>query len=250
MRHRSAASRPLALGLLILLCPPITVAATDEETIAALQAQVAALSERLEALESRRAIPIEEYQVPVAVTPKPSAPSWADRIKLAGDFRYRHETIDEDFADDKRHRNRIRARPVLTAEITDTVDVGFGLSTGGDDPVSGNQTLGGAFSKKPIGIDLAYFTWNAPLDGLSITGGKHKNPVYRTGDNGLLWDGDLRPEGANVVYKVGGLTLTGLFTWVPESSGSDTLAVGGQVTWNAQIGDVNGLLIGAGYYDL
>ena len=37
---------------------------------------------------------------------------------------------------------RIRARTELSARINDAVTVGFGLATGGDDPVSTNQTLG------------------------------------------------------------------------------------------------------------
>ncbi len=250
MRHRSAAGGLLALGVL-LLCPiPAFTATAEEDTIAALQAQVAALSERLEALESRRAIPIQDYEAPAPTAPTPSTPSWTDRIKLSGDFRYRHESIDAEFADGTRHRNRIRARPAITAEVSESVDVGLGLATGGEEPTSSNQTLGGAFSKKPINVDLAYFNWRTPLDGLAVTAGKYKNPLYRPGDSALLWDSDLRPEGANVTFKSGGWKMTGLMNWITESSGSDSLAFGGQVAWSAPIGEGRNLLIGTGYYDL
>ncbi|MGE0622699.1 MAG: putative porin [Pseudomonadales bacterium] len=250
MKHWFAASLYLGLGLLFLLYPSRGLPATQEDTIAALQAQVAALTERLEALESRKAIPIQDYEAPTPVAPPPSTPGWTDRIKLSGDFRYRHETIDAEFADSDRHRNRIRARPALTAQITDTVDVGLGLATGGDDPASANQTLGEAFSKKPINVDLAYFNWRTPLDGLAVTAGKYKNPLYRAGDNGLIWDSDLRPEGSNVTFKSGGLTLTGLMNWITESSGSDNLFYGGQASWSAALGAESGLRIGAGFYEL
>lgn len=250
MKHWSHASLCLGLGLLVLLCPPRGHAATDEDTIATLQAQVAALTERLEALEARKAIPIQDYEAPAPTAPRPSAPDWTDRIKLSGDFRYRHETIDAEFADSDRHRNRIRARPALTAQVTENVDVGLGLATGGNDPASANQTLGDGFSKKPINVDLAYFNWRTPLDGLAVTAGKYKNPLHRAGDNGLIWDSDVRPEGSNVTFKSGGLTLTGLMNWITESSGSDSLVFGGQASWSAPLGERNGLRLGAGYYDL
>lgn len=251
MTHWTAASRRLGPGLLFLLCPLLGyAAATEEDTIAALQAQVAALTERLEALEARRTVPIQDYEAPAPAAPQASAPGWTDRIKLSGDFRYRHESIDAEFDDGSRHRNRIRARPAITAEVTDTVDVGFGLATGGEEPTSSNQTLGGGFSKKPISVDLAYFDWRTPVDGLAVTAGKYKNPLHRVGDNSLLWDSDLRPEGSTVTYKAGGFELTGLMNWITESSGDDNLVFGGQVAWNAAIGDRNGLTIGAGFYDL
>ena len=84
--------------------------------------------------------------------------SWAEKIKWKGDFRYRYEDIEEDGKDD-RDRNRIRARPALVAKTSDTTEVGFGLATGGDDPVSTNQTLGGGGSTKDVRLDLAYATW-------------------------------------------------------------------------------------------
>ncbi|MGD8416810.1 MAG: putative porin [Pseudomonadales bacterium] len=242
-------SRRLLLGLSVLMTTPMASGATaDEETIAALQAQVAALTARLDALEERRQVPIEEYRTPVA-TSRASSPGWTDRIKLSGDFRYRHESIDA-ASSDTRHRNRIRARPALTAKVTDSVDVGLGLATGGDSPTSANQTLGESFTKKPIALDLAYFSWDTPVDGLNVTGGKYKNPLFRPEGNGLIWDSDLRPEGMNVNYAAGGLTLTGLMNWVTESSGSDNVIFGGQARWAAPMGEDRQLIVGAGYYDL
>lgn len=250
--------RYLPRGLLVLLmslATPALVQAeetmSDAETIALLKAQLAALTERLDAVESREKIRIETYKAPVTAPPQAqSTPSWTDRIKWKGDFRYRHESIDAEFAEDKRHRNRIRARPALEAEVSDSVKVILGLGTGGEDPTSANQTLGDGFSSKNIRVDMAYFDWATPLEGLSILGGKYKNPLHRTGGNGLLWDSDLRPEGMLASYKRGGLRVSGLFNWLSESSGSDSLAFGGQVDWTTNIGEGNQLLIGLGYYDL
>lgn len=254
MNPRELMSRMLLLGLLTLALSPAAFAdaentTNDADTIAALKIQLEALTARLEAVESREKIRIDTYEAPVTATAAPASASWTDRIKMKGDFRYRHETIDADFADNTRHRNRIRARPALTAKVNDSVEVGFGLATGGEDPTSSNQTLGDSFSSKNIVLDLAYFDWDTQIDGLSITGGKYKNPVHRTGGNGLIWDGDLRPEGMFARYENSGFRFSGLFNWVSESSSKDSLAFGGQADWSTNFGD-NKLLLGAGYYDL
>jgi hypothetical protein len=240
----------ILLGGSFFLVSPRLHAATDDDVIAALQAQVAELSARLEAIESRSRIREDTYQMPTTGAAARPEPSWSDRIRLKGDFRYRHESIDAEFADNDRHRNRIRARPAIVADVTDTVEVGFGIATGSDDPVSTNQTLGDSFSSKPVNLDLAYFDWSTPLDGLNVLGGKYKNPLHRTGGNGLIWDSDLRPEGLVANYRRGGLNVIGLVNWVTESSSKDNLAFGGQVGWSTPIGEASKVLIGAGYYDL
>jgi hypothetical protein len=249
MKNRIRRTAGLVLGTLVFCTAHAAAAAVDDEIIAALQAQLAELSDRLEALEARKSVPVETYEAPRLTAPS-AASGWSERIKIKGDFRYRHETIDAEFSDDTRHRQRIRARPAIVADVTDTVEVGFGLATGGDNPVSTNQTLGNAFSSKSLNLDLAYFDWETPLDGFSVLGGKYKNQVHRTGGNGLIWDSDLRPEGLTAVYGRGGLKLVGQVNWVTESSGSDNLAFGGQVGWTTSIGESSKLLIGAGYYDL
>lgn len=188
----------LGMSLALVLIANSALAATDEEVIAELQAQLAALSARLEKLESRNQVPESEYQIPATAPIAAATPGWEDRIRLKGDFRYRHDTIDAEFADRNRHRQRIRARPAIEADVSDNLEVGFGLATGSDNPVSSNQTLGDGFSSKAINLDLAYFDWSTGVDGLHVVGGKFKNPLQRAGGNGLIWDSDLRP-GKSVV---------------------------------------------------
>ena len=116
---------------------------------------------------------------------------WAEKVKWQGDFRYRGESIDD--GGNERDRQRIRARAALIAKPVENIEVGLGMATGGDDPVSTNQTLGGGGSTKDLRLDLAYAKWQPGAFWLS--GGKVKNPYFRTYKSALVWDGDFRPEG-------------------------------------------------------
>ncbi|MFV2090046.1 MAG: putative porin [Pseudomonadales bacterium] len=238
------------VSLTVVLIANGARATTDDQVIAELQAQLAALSARLEQLESRQRIPESRYEVPAIAPLAAASTTWADRIRMKGDFRYRHEVIDAEFNGKRRQRQRIRARPAFEADITGNLKVGFGLASGGDDPVSSNQTLGDAFSTKGLNMDLAYFDWSTSIDGLNVRGGKFKNPLHRTGGAGLLWDSDLRPEGISAVFERGGLNITALGLWANESSQSrDELVLGGQAFWSSNFGTEANLRIGAGYYD-
>lgn len=236
----------------IWLCAGVVACATsravaDEDqaaTIARLEAHIARLEARLEALEGVRT---ERLDAPGPKTARASTSSWTERVAVKGDFRYRHEAFDIERREE-RHRQRIRARINLTGQVSDALEVGFGLASGGDDPVSTNQTLGDGFSSKGVVIDLAYAKWTAPIKGLDVSLGKFRNPLHRAGGHGLVWDGDLRPEGVAVRYSAGNWFARGLGGWVNESSGSaDTLLIGTQVGSRMPLG--KGELLGAvGYY--
>jgi hypothetical protein len=235
----------LSLSLAALLVAPASTAATHDEVIAELQAQLATLTERLNSLEARR-IPERQYVTPTVSTRAPATPSWSNRIKLQGDFRFRQEHVDADNSS-QRNRQRIRARPAIIAGLTDTVDVGFGLATGDDDPVSSNQTLGEGSSSKGINLDLAYVNWQTPIEGMSLRAGKYQNTMRRVGGNGLVWDSDLRPEGVAGVYERNNWFGTAFWLWKDESGGEDDSVVwGGQAGWQGNIRNMN-LLMGAGY---
>jgi hypothetical protein len=167
----------ILLGLTVILFSQPALAQVDPDELQALREQVRILTQRLDELEkanqqtsqniaqaneatTAQVNKVVEEKVDKAVTEqvdeRMAAVSWAERIRLKGDFRYRYETIKEEDVDN-RNRNRIRARFHLEADVTDTVQVGFGLATGGEDPVSSNQTLGGGGSSKDVRLDLAYF---------------------------------------------------------------------------------------------
>jgi hypothetical protein len=222
----------------LLLLSPLTVQAATEDELAAMRAQLQALSERLDRLEaenreltaanSELRKDSSETAVAVAAASEKTAAvaaeleeqisqsSWTDTIRWKGDFRYRYESFDiEDRPN--RDRNRIRARAALIADVTPTIEVGLGLASGGDDPVSSNQTLGGGGSSKELTLDLAYFDWSG-LKDTNVYGGKFSNNVHRSGRNGLLWDGDWRPEGVGVEWDNGLLFANGVGDWIESDS--------------------------------
>lgn len=239
---------------------PSAVATVSAEEFAEMKADMQTLMDRFEALAAENAQLRQQQQGTaeqvVAIRGGQEAASWAERIKISGDFRYRYQnddvaaTVDNGGEGATRNRQRIRARPAIIAQLPSRVEVGFGLATGSDDPVSTNQTLGGGGSSKPINLDLAYMDWTA-VDGLHLVAGKFKNALVRAGDNGLLWDSDWRPEGLQVVYDNGGLLFgTALGTWLESDSSKDS-----EFAYGLQGGvrlDVLGakLKAGLGYYQV
>ena len=250
----------LAAGLLV---SSAAFAAVSDEEIQELRAQLALLSQRLEDLAAENAelrqaqdasaSALAEVQTTVTEVASAATPaageSWPDRIRLDGDFRYRYERIDPEGSDTRR-RNRIRARVNVIADLADDLEVGFGLATGGDDPVSTNQTLGAGGSSKSVALNLAYADWQA-LDGLHLIGGKFKNPLYRAGKQALLWDGDWTPEGFAMSYGRDWFFANAIATFLESDTGTgrDTLAWGAQFGASGEFGGAR-LTGGLAYYSI
>ncbi|MFN7087414.1 MAG: putative porin [Burkholderiales bacterium] len=143
-----------------------------------------------------------------------AVPEWLDRLKWDGDIRVRYQAdlfsknnapeavfqsagqnISNTLED--RHRERIRLRLGLNANVTSMVDAGVRITTGNTaDPVSTNQTLGTTGNKYTLVLDRAFLKLT-PLDDLSISAGRIPNPFFSTD---LVWDDDLNFEGAAVRY--------------------------------------------------
>jgi hypothetical protein len=259
------------MGLSLIFFSNTALAQVSEDEIQLLRQQIQMLTDRLDQLESQNeqlTKTIEETNQQVAaeteavveakvdetidakvdekVAEKMAAVSWAERIRWSGDFRYRYENIDYENKDD-RNRSRIRARTHMEADLMPTLKVGIGLATGGDDPVSSNQTIGGGGSSKDIKLDLAYFNWSG-LENTNITGGKFKNFLIRPGKKGLQWDDDWRPEGLGGIWDNGTFFVQGLGTWLEgDSKNGTTFAWVAQAGFNLKIGDTGKLKIGGGY---
>ncbi len=186
---------------------------------------------------------------------------WAGKVALTGDVRYRYEAISDDTLNSSgaistadRYRDRIRARIAATAKATDTLTVGIGLTTAeAQDPRSGNQSLGGVFSKKPIELDLAYFDWKFASWG-NLIGGKMKTPLVKGAQN-LFWDIDITPEGVAFTFSRGIWFGSAYNFWLNEIGGNENTVTSDPMIHGAQIGarlPVAGstLTLALHYYDL
>lgn len=242
--------RNATLAALLAVTFALTTAATGQprasDEIAALRAEIAALAERLDRLEQSTA-PARSDAAPRVVAPRAEGVG-SPSIRFSGDLRYRHESIDEDGVEE-RHRHRLRGRFGVTADVASNVRVGLQLATGGDDPVSANQTLDTGFDRKPIGVDRAFFSW-AATDALTFTGGKMANPFFRPGDHHLVYDGDLSPEGLAVQYARGDWFASYAGLWVEErSAANDSIMLGGQFGYRRTLHNGVRVTAGASYYD-
>ena len=234
----------LAGGIAAILASTAVSAQVPQAEWEQFKAQFSAMSERVKALEienqklraaSSNTIKVEDLaatNAEVASLKEQNAESsWADTITWKGDYRFRYENIDQEGRDD-RERYRIRARPALVAKTSATTEVGFGMATGGDDPVSTNQTLGGGGTHKELNLDLAYATWTG-LENTAITGGKFVNPFYSVEKNQLIFDSDFRPEGVGLSWAGDMLFATGTYSFVESDSDKNDYGI-----WAVQLGAV------------
>lgn len=212
----------------------------------------ASLRAQNEALKSPPAIPAAAVATS-APPPKPAAVDWTSRIAARGDLRYRWEQTHDDVTnrdgnDDTRYRDRIRARLGFDAKVTDQITATLLVATGGDDPRSANQTLGGANSRKPIGFDMAYFDWKYARWG-NLTGGKMKYPLVRAGQS-MFFDADVNPEGLALGFNRGIWFGSAYSFGVEErATAADAMLYGGQIGARVAINDSN-LMLALQYSDL
>lgn len=173
--------------------------------------------------------------------------SWTDSISIKGDVRLRYDTTREE-GDPDRDRGRFRARLGLTADVNENVTAIVQFATGGDNPVSTNQSFDGGFDRKDLGLDLAYLDWT-PNDNTHVYGGKMKNPLHRAGGHALIWDSDLNPEGVAIKYETGGFFGTAGLLFVEErSTADDSLLSVLQGGYSFEVADGAQLTAGIGYF--
>lgn len=255
MRNTLAA----ALIAATLTCAGPSVAQPSASTeIAAIRAEIAALSQRLERLEqaggaTADAAPALAPAAQAAAAPRvveePRLAAVPPNVKFSGDLRYRHEAINEEGAAAERERQRIRARFGVTADVASNVRVGLTLATGNDDPVSANQSLDTGFSRKAIGVDRAFFSW-AATEQLTFTGGKMANPFFRPGNHHLIYDNDLNPEGLALRYSGANWFVNYAGLWVEErAAADDSIMLGGQFGYRHALDGGKRITAGVGYYD-
>ena len=184
------------------------------------------------------------------------------RFRPIGDVRLRFEPIYQDLTPD-RYRARVRLRIGVEGKLNEDFLGGFQLATGTteNDPVSTNFTDSQFFSRKPIGVDKAWVTYQ-PLahKWLLLTGGKFA-PIWLKSSSWL--DPDLNPEGAAEKLSfdlkhagfVKNVSLVGMQLVYNEAAGSDlpislggdSDAFGGQASVTLQFGKrITSTLAGTG----
>jgi hypothetical protein len=216
---------------------------SQSQDLDSLKAQIEALQSKVEALEQS-----QDRATDAVAQTKAGMGDWVSRFTWKGDLRYRHELVDAEESSSDRHRHRVRARFGFAAKINDTVTGTVQLATQGDDrdPRSTNQTLGEGFTRKGVGIDLAYLDWK-PVEGFNVMLGKMPQPWQKTGS--YFWDNDVTPEGVAFKIAQGAFFATAFHYWLSErSSASDATLTGGQLGLTGQVG--NAKVTGAvGYFD-
>ena len=220
----------------------------DAVTIEELRAQIAALSSRIEQLEEGNEListTVEGDRRSVRDA------SWTEKFQISGDMRPRFEHIDDDLESSDRNRDRVRARIAVDANLGDNWSAGIGMASGGTDPISTNQTLGGGGFSKDLRLDLAYVTYEG-FSNTALSVGKLRNSFYKPGGQNLIFDSDFRPEGVAVAYATERLSINA-GTMILESddkfSGQDK-----ETLWGMQLAyeftlDAGSLTLGTSYYD-
>lgn len=98
-----------------------------------------------------------------------------------------------------RQRMRLRARFGARGKAGAEFDWGVRVATGNyADLISTNTTLTDFFTRKPVGLDLAYINYHPKaLPGFQVQAGKFDTPWTRTE---LTWDNDITVEGLSESY--------------------------------------------------
>ena len=239
---------------LYLIFIPVNASTSEMDELKAmvlsLSGQVTQLQQRLQILEQEN---VQQDTVIASYEAHREQSDWTEKLLVKGDFRYRYDRYDDERDSQSRSRDRLRARAHLEATLDERTRVGLGIASGDDDPLSTNQTLGSVASTKDLRLDLAWFQYEL-MDDLQWMGGKFKNPVHRVGGHFLVWDGDLRPEGMNLVYESGNLHATVGYNHLEsdnrEGRQDDVSFWVGQADYNWQFSDSSSLLLGVGYYDI
>ena len=169
------------------------------------------------------------------------------RFRFTGDVRVRGEDFFQDCsACVTRNRARIRLRFGVEGKLTEDFTGGFLLASGSlGDSNSTNETLTNFFTRKTIGIDRAFVTYQpVAAKWISLTGGKFAFTWQRTP---MTFDSDLNPEGFTEKFSfdlkspvLKNFTVQGIQLLYNENSkGDDSFAVGGQVSSKLDLGFMN-----------
>lgn len=137
------------------------------------------------------------------------------KIEWSGDLRARLENFwydEDDLGSERanRTRGRYRLRIAAKAKVNEWTTVRFRLASGLDDIRSTNVSFGNVndFNNDGIRIDQAFIEFKAPKpwlgenNSLKLLVGKSSNPFrWKNGKDYLIWDSDITPEGASLLFE-------------------------------------------------
>lgn len=169
--------------------PDVYAMAAADDQVAELQS----LRERVQALEEKIG---PDAQAPTHASAA-DAKNTLGNLAFSGDARYRAESIDVGDVDND--RQRVRARFGVQARITDTMLTALRLSTGEGDPRSAHLTFSGGYSRRSVGVDLAYLQWSIAPE-LRVAAGKVAYPNWQPAQSVFI-GGDFNPEGWSGAYR-------------------------------------------------
>jgi hypothetical protein len=179
-----------------------------------------------------------------------------------GDIRYRYESSlkDKETSDNdhSRDRHRMRVRFGVYPWINEELSAGLQLSSGYDDPISRNVTLGDEFISDDIRLNEAFIDYH-PIyfDGkVNLVLGKRGVSKALIITKDLVWDGDITLEGATLQYgkdasgksKEGLNAIAGWYALYEDKYEQDPNIVVGQLAYNGSMSSL-GYTVGASYYD-
>ena len=227
----------IALGMALSVLPTV---ATEE--ISELKNQLNVLTERIDQM--------EKDGISVAEPAPGTLASWANKIQIKGDFRYRYQYVQVDHRTSKSIQ-RMRVRLGIFGDVNDFTKLGLGIRTG-DKANSGNVTLGDGFEGKDISLSLAYAAFS-PYDekyGTAILG-KMKQPWKNTTD--LIWDSDVNPEGFAYTYSgkmkdTGLIGSAGYYRIEDNKAKHDTTLASGQLGVTQPLGEHLKATVGGSMY--
>lgn len=167
------------------------------------------------------------------------------RFRLTGDIRVRGESFFQGAAgtatEVDRQRARLRVRFGFEGKLNEDFMGGLSIATGTlGDPTSTNTTMTNFFDKHTIGLDKAYIVWNPRIaKWVTVTSGKFAYTWNRTPQT---FDSYLNPEGFTAKFSYDTKTpylknvsfQPILMLFNESSSGTDSYAVGGQVSGRLQ----------------
>lgn len=219
--------------LALTLVAPISAVAQGNPELDELKAQVAALNQKIVEMEAREAEKAKvDTDAKVAKDARTS--SWADKVSVNGDFRYRFDGTDDE-GKEYVGLQRLRARLFVNGKVNDTTNVVMQLGTGGANPRSQDATFSEDGSSRDVTLRQAYVNWR-PMTDLAVAAGKMPAPwVLNPLD--FFHDSDYFPEGIALKYGAAtGFHASAYWTQIAERGGDDDTSMLG-----AQLGYANGL---------